>query len=349
MIRFFSMLPFILAALLTAAPQEPPPLPPEQVSEIIINNRILTRVGDKNITVLDVVKQMDVFLNRHYPHYLNSNTARYQFYTMHWKTTLQQIIDNELMTADAESKDIKVTDGDVREEIQSRFGPNVMGTLDQLGLSYEEARKLVQQEMVVQRIQGFRVTSKVLQKVSTQNIKDAYKQFLQENPPKDLWKYQFVTIRSDNSETMQNLASQLVALKEKSQTSLAAAVDLLKEQLPPESTTTLTVSQEFDTEEKALSQTHRETLSQLEIGKWSQPTLQTSRDGTSVVRIFHLKNHTKERPPVFTAVANSLRMQLLNDIADQELKTYRAKLYQRFNFDDRLIDIPPNFEPFIAR
>ena len=111
----------------------------------------------------------------------------------------------------------------------------------------------------------------------------------------------------------------------------------------------MTVSQEFDTEEKALSQTHSETLSQLEIGKWSQPTLQTSRDGTSVVRIFHLKNHTKERPPVFTAVANSLRMQLLNDIADQELKTYRAKLYQRFNFDDRLIDIPPNFEPFIAR
>lgn len=344
------MLTFILgAALIAAAPQDTLPLPPEQVHEIIIHNRVLTRVNEKNITVLDVVKHMDVFLSRHFPHYLNSNTARYHFYKMHWRTSLQQIIDNELMTADAESKEIKVSDGDVREEIQARFGPNVMKTLDQLGLTPEEARKLVHQEMLVQRIQGFRVTSKVLQKISSQSIKDAYLQFLHENPTKNLWKYQFISIRSSDPTIVEELSHHLASLQEKSQGSLSAAVDLLKEQLPPEKHSLLSVSQEFETEDKSLSQTYREILSTLQKGEWSPPQLQTSRDGSSVVRIFHLKERTHQKPPAFTALATNLRMQLLNQAADQEMQNYRAKLYRRFNFDDQSLDIPPQFEPFTPR
>lgn len=343
------MLSFILGAALIAAPQETPPLPPEQVHEIIIHNRVLTRVNEKNITVLDVVKHMDVFLSRHSPHYLDSNTARYHFYKMHWRTSLQQIIDNELMTADAESKEIKVSDGDVREEIQARFGPNVMKTLDQLGLTPEEARKLVHQEMLVQRIQGFRVTYKVLQKISSQSIKNAYLQFLHENPPKNLWKYQFISIRSSDPEIVEELSYHIASLQEKSQGSLSAAVDLLKEQLPPEKHSLLSVSQEFETEDKSLSQTYREILSTLKKGEWSPPQMQTSRDGSSVVRIFHLKEHTHEKPPAFTALATNLRMQLFNQAADQEMQNYRAKLYRRFNFDDQSLDIPPQFEPFTPR
>jgi hypothetical protein len=334
-------LSFILGAALIASSQQAPPLPPEQIHEIIIHNRILTRVNEKNITVLDVVKQMDVFLRQNLPHYLESNTARYHFYKTHWRTSLQQLIDNELMAADAESKEIKISDGDVREEIQARFGPNVMKTLDQLGLSYEEARKHVHQEMLVQKIQGFRVTSKVLQKVSSQTIKDAYQQFVHDHPPKNLWKYQFVTIRSADP----TLSETLISLKEKSGGDLATAIDLLT----ADQQTTVSLSQEFETEDKSLSQTHREILAKLKQGDWSLPASQSGHDGTTTLRIFHLKAHTHEKPPAFTTLANNLRMQLLNHIADEEMQTYRAKLYKRFNFDDQSLDIPPQFEPFTPR
>lgn len=342
MIQCITMLSLLLVSLLAATPPEILPLPPEQIHEIIIHNRILTRVGDRNISLLDVVKSMDVFLSRHYPHYLNSTTARYEFYRMQWRSTLQQMIDNELMAADAASKEITITDGDVREEIQSRFGPNVMGTLDQLGLTYEEARKIVQQEMIVQRIQGFRVTSKVLQKVSSQTVKEAYHQFIQENPPKNVWKYQFATLRASDPATLSAIGNQLIALQEKADKNLNSAAALLKEQLPPD--VTLTVSQELETEDRALSQAHRTSLSKLQPGDWSEPILQTGQ-----VRIFHLKRHTQEKPPVFSTLVNQLRMQMLNQTADVEMSTYRAKLYRRFNFDDKSIDIPPHFEPFTAR
>lgn len=336
----------LILGTLQAAPI-PPPV--EQVREIAVHNRILTKVNGKNISVLDVMKHMDVFLNRYYPQYANSKTAKYQFYSTQWRQTLQQMVDHELMVADAESREIKVSDGEVREEIQTRYGPNVMGTLDELGISYEEAREMVQQDMIVQRIQWVRVTSKVLQKVTSAEIKKAYQKFLQENPAKEEWKYQFLTIRSSGeAEISSEIAQKLFAYQEKSQGNLAVAADLFKAE-SPDSTVTLTVSQEFDVEDKALSQAYREILSQLDQGQWSKPTTQQSRDGTKVVRIFHLKDHTKTTPPAFATVANDLKQSLLNEQAEIENKTYLAKLHQRFNFDEKSLDIPPHFEPFTAR
>ena len=210
----------------------------EQVHEIVVNNRILTKLNGKNISVLDVMKQMDVFLSRYYPQYMDSKTARYQFYSAQWYPTLQQMIDHELMVTDAETREVKVSDGEVREEIQTRFGPNVMGALDQLGITYDEAREMVHQDMIVQRIQWFRVTSKVLQKVTSQEIKNAYQKFIQENPAKDEWKYQFATIRAADEAAAKEFAGKLADLKEKSQGNLTVAADLLKAELPPESTIT---------------------------------------------------------------------------------------------------------------
>ncbi len=344
----------IFSALLfgTVAAQNPPMPPVEQVQEIVVQNRILINLNGKNISVLDVMKQMDVFLSRYYPQYMESKTARYQFYSTQWRQTLQQMVDRELMVGDAESREVKVSDGEVREEIQNRFSNDkigVMGALEKLGISYDEARDMVHQDMLVQKIQGFRVTSKVLQKVTSKEIKDAYQKYLQENPAKEEWKYQFVTIRAADEASSQEIALKLAALKEKAQESLTVAADLYKAQLPPESTATLAVSQEFSLEDKAVSQAHRDALSKLKPSEWSPPTAQLSRDGTTVVRIFHLKEHIKTNPPTFTAISNDLKEKLLNQTAEQEYKSYLTRLHQRFNFDEKSLDIPARFEPFLAK
>jgi len=341
----------LISALLlgTLAAQNPPVPQMEQVHEIVVNNRILTKLNGKDISVIDVMKEMDVYLSRYYPQYMDSKTARFQFYSSQWFPTLQQMIDHELMVTDAETREVKVSDGEVREEVQARFGPNVMGTLDQLGITYDEARDMVYKEMIVQRIQWLRVTSKVLQKVTSPEIKNAYQKFIRENPAKEEWKYQFVTIRAADEAAGQAFARKIAGLKEKSEGNLIIASEFAKAELPPESTITLSVSQEFNLEDKAVSQIHRAVLSDMKPAEWSSPTTQLSRDGTTVVRIFHLKEHTRTKPPTFASIYNELKNNLYNTAAEQEGKTYVAKLRKKFGFDETSLDIPPRFEPFVAR
>lgn len=352
MIRWLSMIRAILSSLLilTTLVAHNQPVPQiEQVHEIVVNNRILTKLNGKDISVLDVMKEMDVYLSRYYPQYMNSKTARFQFYSSQWFPTLQQMIDHELMVTDAETREVKVSDGEVREEVQTRFGPNVMGNLDRLGITYDEARDMVYKDMIVQRIQWLRVTSKVLQRVTSQEIKNAYQKFIQENPAKEEWKYQFVTIRAADEAIGQEFARKIAGLKEKSEGNLVIASEFAKADLPPESTITLTVSQDFTVEDKAVSQIHREVLSDMKPAEWSKPTAQLSRDGTTVVRIFHLKEHTKTKPPAFASIYNELKNNLYNTSAEQEGKVYVANLRKKFGFDEKSLDIPPHFEPFVAR
>ena len=330
----------ILAAALHASPMLPPP---DQIQEIVVQNRVLTKINEKTISVLDVMKRMDVFLSRYYPQYMESKAMRFQYYSTQWRQTLQQMVDDELIVADAVSREVKVSDGEVREEIQLRFGPNVMKTLDTIGLSYEEARKLVHEEMIVQRMQWLRVTSKALQKVTSQEIKQAYADYLQSNPAKEEIKYQFLTIRAEQGT---DLAERIEALKETAHNSLMAAADLFKQKTQLDSSTSMTVSQEFAVDQKSLSQSHKDVLQNLRVGEWSAPTVQISRDGSSVVRIFHLKDRSHAKPPAFETIANELKQHLLNEAAQKESEAYLVRLHQRFNFDETALDVPPNFEPF---
>ncbi len=296
--------------------------------------------------MLDVVKQMDVYLSQYYPQYLDAEEAKIQFYNVQWKPTLQRMIDQELMMADAESREVKATDAEVREEIQNRYGPNVMGSLDKLGISYEEAKKMVYQDLVVQKIQWLRVTSKVLARVTTEVIKKTFDEYLIKNPPKEMWTYQFLTLRFDEIDTAMSQAEQIKDLQETSSSLLSVAADLFKQKLPETEWTHFSLSSELQLEEKELSEAHRDVLAKMTVNDWSKPIVQQSRDGSQVVRIFHLKSHTKQETPLFETMANGLRQEILNQYAEKEMDVYLARLHQRFNYNNDSLDIPPQFEPF---
>ncbi len=314
--------------------------------KIGVNNRILTTVNGKTLSMLDVVKQMDVYLSQYYPQYLDAEEAKIQFYNVQWKPTLQRMIDQELMMADAESREVKATDAEVREEIQNRYGPNVMGSLDKLGISYEEAKKMVYQDLVVQKIQWLRVTSKVLARVTTEVIKKTFDEYLIKNPPKEMWTYQFLTLRFDEIDTAMSQAEQIKDLQETSSSLLSVAADLFKQKLPETEWTHFSLSSELQLEEKELSEAHRDVLAKMTVNDWSKPIVQQSRDGSQVVRIFHLKSHTKQETPLFETMANGLRQEILNQYAEKEMDVYLARLHQRFNYNNDSLDIPPQFEPF---
>ncbi|HSX03131.1 MAG TPA: hypothetical protein VLG76_00190 [Rhabdochlamydiaceae bacterium] len=328
---------------------EEPSFAQETQGRLMINNRILARVRGKAISVLDVVKRMDVFLARAYPEYANNQAARYQFFNNQWRTTLNQMIDNELMLADAEKLELKIPDADVREQLHERFGPNIMPTLERLGISYDEAWQMIYSENAVQRMTWYRIQSKAINGIGPQEVKEAYKKYCALNPPIESWKYQVLSIRSPDEKTGSELAQKA------SQDLRTGGVDFkilgekAKELL--DSTIAYNVSEEYQVEGKNLSESHKSILTSLAIGSYSEPVKQVSRFDHSIVhRIFYLKDRQVTPTAPFEEKSEELYQNLIQQAMDREGKLYLSKVREKFNFEEKfLLDIPDDFVPFTFR
>jgi hypothetical protein len=318
--------------------------------QLIVHNRILARVNGKTISVVDVMKKMDVFLSRAYPHLVDSPVARFQFFSTNWKKTLEQMIDNELMIADAEQMELKVSDGDVRENLQERFGPNVMGNLDRMGMTYEEAWDIIRTELIVQRMNWYRIHSKAIQSVNPQDIKTAYKEYCDQNPPETKWVYQVLSIKSSDEVAAAEIATKAHSELIQAGIALPVLADKMKEDAAIDPSFTVSLSSDYDLSEKQISEAHKSVLCNMQPLTYSKPITQKSRiDNSTVTRIFFLKSHSRIEPPAFEKAADKIYEALVEEAVGKETSTYIAKLRDRFNHDEKNLQdkIPADFQPFV--
>lgn len=340
---------FCLLASFPAFAEEETPLQLQQPAEpenLIIYNRILAKVNGKAVSVIDVMKRMELFLQKHYAHLSNSNVARYQFFSSQWRDFLAQIIDQELMIADAAKLEVKVSDAEVREEILNRFGPNIMPTLDKMGFTYDEARQAIHDDILVNKMMWFRVNSKAMTKVNSQDVKEAYKVYCEKNPAMEEWEYQVLSVRSAQKDASELLAKRAFDL-------LGTKLELAKvsEELKDENVT-VTLSAELKADEKTVSESHKEVLKTLSDDTFSEPIAQVSRADNSVVyRIFYLKKHSKRELPIFEKIADDIKEHLLQQAAGKENQLYITKLRERLGYDEKYMKetLPENFQPFALK
>ncbi len=316
--------------------------------EIIIQNRILATVNGKNISVFDVMKKMDVFLTRNYPEEAKSATQRHQFYSQSWRQVLDQLIDNELILADAEKLQVKIPDAKIRETIHERFGPNVMASLDELGLTLDEAWQMLYTEMAVQQMSWHRVYKKAQDHIGPADVKVAYHDYLEKNPPKEEWKYQVLSIRAKTEKLGSIYAQKAYALIRNEPLPFETLAKKLTEETDPDSEVSINVSNDYNVEGKDLSSSHKTILCNLEPGAYSEPIAQVSRhDNSTVHRIFYLKDHKASPPPTFDSMVEKLFDDLVQNEVSKEFPPYLAKLRKQFNFDEKnLQSIPADFQPF---
>ncbi|MES2344357.1 MAG: hypothetical protein V4494_00250 [Chlamydiota bacterium] len=324
-------------------------VPHLEESQLIINNRILAQVNDKTISVLDLVKKMDVFLSRNYPQALESSSARFQFYSSNWRTLLEQMIDHELILADSHEKEIKATDAEIREQMMERFGPNIMSSLDKLGMTYDEARAMVASDLVVQKMTWYRVNNKALQKVNSLDVKKAYLNFCEQHPPVEEWQYQVLSIRADSPEKSEEIAHQAYTLLKTHAATLSSIPERLIADNPCVS---ITVSQDYRMDSKTISPAHKQVLTLLSPSAFSEPVSQVSRlNSGTVYRIFLLKDYVFTPTPSFEQIADKLQNDLIQQSVAQETTTYIGRLRNHFGFDTEHTQqmMPSNFEPFAIR
>ncbi len=345
---FMGFLFFLFLCTFAFSQEEaPPPLPAfEEPREIAVNNVILARINEKTISVVDVMKKMDVFLNQNYPQYAGSKMARFQFYSGQWRHVLAQLIENELMLADAEQAELKIPEGDVRETLMQKFGPNVMANLEKIGITYEEAKEMIHTELLVQKMYWYRVNSKALLNVNPQDVKLAFKDYCVKNPPEETWNYQVFSIRAQGEEKASRLTEKAQELLKEPDVTLELVHTRLQD-AQEEQEVSMTLSPPTEVQMKALSEAHKAVLSVLRPGEISHPAKQKSRDGATVYRFFHLKDHVKKEPPTFEQMADTLHDQLMEKAVEKETASYLKRLRRKFSFEEKTL--ADDFQPFVLK
>lgn len=319
-----------------------------QPKHIFVSNRILAKVNGQPISVIDVMKQMDMFFYRQFPQYANSIEARYQFYDMSWKKVLEDLIDKELIKADAKEVKLPISHGEVRQEIENIFGPNIIANLDKAGLSYEEAFELTKEDILFKKMMMARVNSIVLRSITPQMVMDYYKTWAEKNAKPETWTYQVVSVRGDGEETSSAIANTIhYLLKDKD-----VELSQLKGLLNPDEFEMCSISQEYTLSPNEISESYREALSKLAPDTYSEPIVQKSRASKSkVYRIFYLKEVDKGGALPFYEVQNRLRDQLIDKEMMVEQNKYLDRLRKHFkvHIDDLLSQIPDDFKPFTLK
>lgn len=319
---------------------------------IFVNNRILAKVNDKAISVIDVMKKMDMLFYRQFPEYSSLVEARFQFYQVNWKHVLNELVEKELIVADAEENKLQVSNGDIRQEMEILFGPNIIANLDKAGLTYDEAWKMVKEELTIRRMLMIRVNSKAIRTVTPLDTRAAYEEYVKENTRPDAWRYQVISIRGEDltaSAEAANYAYQLLLEDDLGITKLA---DKLKEHSLIGEKTTFNISGEYQHSEKEVSDAYKNILSNLEVGTFSKSIAQKSRANKSMVfRIFYLKERIPGGVTPLNEIENKLKDHLIEKAIDRESEQYMKKLRQHFYLkeSEQKQMIPDDFQPFALK
>ncbi len=353
MIKTFIIFLILSLASLQAASSESRLFQKKGESKILINNRILARINGKPISTYDLMKKMDLSFYRQYPEYASSIDARYQFYQMSWRGALSDMIDKQLILADAQESKIEVTSGDVRQEIETAFGPTVIANLDKAGFSFDEAFKMMQEEIMIRRLISGRVHSKAIRLVTPFKVRQAYEEYISDpsNAKLTQWNYRILTIKERNLEKSEECAKVAYQLLMEG-IPLDSIVEKLKESQLIGKKGQATLSNLIKQNEKEITKDYSTYITLLDAGMYSQPFSHKSRTSSAIVyRIIAVQEKIPGGIPPFKELESRLKEKLMDKEIDRETDQYLAKLRHYYHIKDEDIEtsLPSNYQPFILK
>lgn len=345
----FSLL--LLSCFALEAKNETLLLGKENPRKIAVDHKILAKVNGKIISTVDVMKKMDMLFYRQFPQYTNSVEARYQFYLANWKHVLDEFVNKELILADAAESKIEISNGDVRQEMEMYFGPDIITNLDKVGLSYEEANKMVLDEIIIRRMLMYRVNSKAIRLVTPALVKKTYEAFAQDekNIQKPRWDYQVISIRGPDEQVNLSVANEAFQLLSNKQATFSDVSEKLIQSGILKEPIKLSVSETFQHHETDMSEAYRIAVQGLNPEDISNPIPQKSRtDKSTVYRIFYLAKKEEGGIPPFKDVAPKIKEKLIADAADAETVDYIKRLHKHYHVEESDLSalVPADYQPF---
>ncbi len=315
--------------------------------KMVMNNTVLAKINDKTISVLDVEKKLNIAFQMSFPDLVDSEQSRYQFYSAGWKQTLDDLINIELMLIDAQTKQLNITDGEIREEMEKKFGPNIMISLEEKKVTYDETWDSIKNEMIVQRMMWFYVQSKAMQSITPQKIRQAYRLYCEKNPAQDIYSYQVISVKGNDAISKQIADDVCKLLKDHNSEPQLIEKEISKLE---KDNIKIQISKLYTVSSKDISASHKNALSNLSINSYSNVISQTSRfDNKKINRIFYLKDIEKKEVPAFNEMTQTLKEEMLNKAMTTEAQKYFAKLRKDYLVVENEVISSSDFQPFILK
>lgn len=321
--------------------------------QINYHNRPLIKVNGKTISLVDVIKKMDLQILKNSPHLIDDVNSKHQYYSANWRNTFNELVENELILIDSEPLKFAISEADIREELETTLGNNLISKLDQIGMTLIEAKKITENDLIIRQMLWFKAYSKAVQGVTPEMIKSTYTELVKRDSmkKKEQWCYQVLTVKCIDQEKGLKIAEDAYNLMNEKTSIIADIPSILKTSLSSQEQKNyeITLSKELTVDSSAVSKTHFDVLSNLQVNEISKPLYQKTRNNNeSVHRIFILKDHTKESVQAFEVLATEIKDKLIQMAAEKEKKSYVDTLKQRFFVTDAEIQevIPKEYEPF---
>ena len=158
---------------------------------------------------------------------------------------------------------MEVSNGDIRQEMENMFGPNIIDNLDNLGLTFDDAWNIVKDEIIIRRMLYHRVNNRAIKRVTPQLIYETYQEFAKNNPRTGEWRYNVISVQDKNLENSSLTAKQIFHLLTDDKISVSDLADTLQQRGLVAESTRITISEEIVVSEKEISNSHKEILSTL--------------------------------------------------------------------------------------
>ena len=299
--------------------------------EILVQNRVMAQVNGKPITALDVIKRMDFLFYRQFPEYMASKSARYQYYEMNFEPILQELIDRELMRADAAEMKVEISPSDVRQELETTFGPDIISNLDKIGLRLEEAMAMLKDELLIRRVTMYKVNGKAFRNVGPMEIKKAYEEWLSTHTEPQKWRYRLFTLRGPSEDEGKKAAA---LVREAILTGLdpeTVRKEVIQEGLISPNIT-MTLSEVYTQPQEEVPDLLLPVLSKMEGPGVSEIFSQLSRKtGEVAVRLIVLEDKLSSLNPPLRDVEDRLKNDLLQRGAMAESQKYLSSLRDQYH------------------
>lgn len=316
--------------------------PPSRRTSIVVENRVLATVRDQVITVMDVVKKLDMVFCQQFPQYRSVPEARYEFYRSNWRKVLEELVDRQLIISMAEEKQFTVTNGDIREELEEVFGPNVMMSLYEEGLSMHEVQEMMKADILLRRIISFYVHSPVMHAITPEVLRIAYQKRIEELKGREGWVWRSVTVKAKGTDCPKEEADKIWKQLEKERRPIEAVLSSLPD------TIECVISSPFRSEYNEVSPTVRDVLETLPLHSFSEPVPFTSRtDPRQCWRCYTVDERCAIALPTFAELEEALRQELAAPEITKHTVTFFNDLRKQYHVQhlftsEQLV----SFEPF---
>lgn len=313
-----------------------------------INNRVLAKINDSAITVLDLAKQLEGHLRHRMSDQTIDAKTRLQFYNTYWTQVLRDRIDRELILLDAQERGLSTSRGEIREEMDQLFGPDINSSLQKINLTFDAAFESVKREITVRRMLLYRAHIPAQGAIGPDQVRKTYAEFANSHHQNNRWIYRIISVTDGDEEK-----------------SIAAAQRIYNLALPcddwdnaykainsdPQAALKAQISDIYTQRDIDLSDPYRLVLQSLKPGSCSSPTPYTADDGKTHYRIFYLIERENRPCPPLHQIAGKLREMLIEQRAGEIIDDYLSTLRGQYAFQLRQIEqnFPANFSPFSPR